>query len=91
MTSPLALPNIVGTGEFVNTKQGPVRRPTAEDYRQERELTRMQEALFQEFGRLGTSEQAQGRALSIQRKVADLEMRKHPLLRTLTKHLAAVS
>lgn len=62
-------------------------KPTEEHRRAAKKLTEQQETLFREYMNLGASEEAQGRALSIQRKVADLEARKHPLLQAMYAHL----
>ena len=62
--------------------------PSSSDWRTAEKITRKQEKLYNRALRLTGSEEDQAAWLTLQRRVADLEMMKHPLLRVWNIHLA---
>lgn len=88
----LFAPNIVPVRDYVTMPQAfphngaRVPWPLEADYQREAYLTRQQEELYSEFVGLGTSEQQQGRALTITRLIPKLENAKHPALQMFTLH-----
>lgn len=84
----LATPSILSKNEFVTLPSGlKYPRPTILDQRKEAKITKLQERLYSVWINLGSSEEQQGRALSIERRIVALENQKHPLLKTWNKHL----
>jgi len=79
---------IVKKDDFVTLPNGlKWRRPDTNDYKEAERITREQEALYDQFCKLGTSELDDGRAQVIKRQVARLENQKHPCLRVWNAHL----
>lgn len=68
----------------VTTPYGTFAVPTWEAWKAYDRIVREQEALFTSWCQCGESEEQQGRAAMLERKVVRLEMQKHPLLREAT-------
>ena len=85
-----AAPNVIPHRDYVSLPGGlSWRRPTTEEMREADRLTAEQEKIYNamEGLRPSVSEEDSGRYLSMCRKIADLESRKHPLLKTWNRHL----
>ncbi len=75
------------TSQFVEVRGMLIPKPTEHDKRKAERLTRLQEQLFDRLCHLPDTEQGQGEAASIKRRVASLEMQKHTLCQIANQHL----